>query len=383
MLRFKLHYHERSSMEVITKILAESNKKFGIIVTGGGSGIFPKLLNAGGGSKFLLFGEIPYATEAISALLGYSPKQFTSEETARALAVKAYRRTLEYTEQSGSTVGIACTASLQKIPDEREGRMHKVICVVQTNHKTIQLSWCNYLEPGQTPAEVRKFEEDLTEQTISAALLIGSGINYSIDGVQIRESHILDTCYDLADPCSAKLVEITRDGIVDADSSRIDYILPGSFNPIHAAHYEILDSYKNSVFEISMINADKSAIDALTLEERLLRMRPGTKVLISNAKTFVEKSKLFPHTTFLVGYDTALRIINPKYAGSVESIEKIFTDYATNFIVFGRTIDGEYQHSISSFPIEIRHLFTEHSEVLKNSELSSTKLRQAAGIKNE
>jgi hypothetical protein len=138
------------------------------------------------------------------------------------------------------------------------------------------------------------------------------------------------------------------------DAPYADFILSGSFNPAHPGHFgmadyiSVLTDWENYPvdFEISIRNVDKPMLDLISIEERLLSIAKGgnRRVWLTNAPTFVEKVGVFknPFTKFLIGYDTALRICNPKYAGDVDKVIDVFYKHNTRFVIFGREIDGVY-----------------------------------------
>ena len=49
------------------------------------------------------------------------------------------------------------------------------------------------------------------------------------------------------------------------------------------------------------------------LNERIKQFRSIGKLIITNSPTFTEKSSIFKKSIFVVGYDTALRLIDKKY----------------------------------------------------------------------
>lgn len=100
-------------------------------------------------------------------------------------------------------------------------------------------------------------------------------------------------------------------------------------------------------FEITAFNADKGSLPAAELARRATQFDALSEaVLLSNAALFVDKAALMPDCTFVVGYDTAVRIINPKYYG--DSAEKLAAVLAAirghrcSFLVAGRLMDGRF-----------------------------------------
>ena len=95
-------------------------------------------------------------------------------------------------------------------------------------------------------------------------------------------------------------------------------ILSGSFNPLHKGHTELLIASEKEIaikplFELSIFNVDKSQIDFFDLNERIKQFRSIGKLIITNSPTFTEKSSIFKKSIFVVGYDTALRLLDKKY----------------------------------------------------------------------
>ena len=60
--------------------------------------------------------------------------------------------------------------------------------------------------------------------------------------------------------------------------------------------------------EISVTNADKPSLDYLTIAQRVRQAESIAPVVLTRAPRFVDKARLFPGATFLVGADTAIRL---------------------------------------------------------------------------
>jgi hypothetical protein len=71
-------------------------------------------------------------------------------------------------------------------------------------------------------------------------------------------------------------------------------------------------------FEISVTNVDKPPLAGETVRHRLAQFAWKSPVELTRAPTFVEKSRLFPGTTFVVGADTAERLFGAQYYGGDE-----------------------------------------------------------------
>ena len=73
-----------------------------VYVTGGAAQAITWLVELPGSSRTLIEAAIPYSPSAVADLLGHTPKKFTSPETARALAEKAYEKGLGWTGRGGA-----------------------------------------------------------------------------------------------------------------------------------------------------------------------------------------------------------------------------------------------------------------------------------------
>jgi hypothetical protein len=161
-------------------------------------------------------------------------------------------------------------------------------------------------------------------------------------------------------------------------------LFPGAFNPIHSAHRRMAESAskrlgKPVTFELSIANVDKPPLDYLEIADRLAQFA-GDHVLLTRAPRFVEKARLAPGCTFVVGSDTIIRIADAKYySGGVEQRDAaIAAIVATGcrFLVFGRLIDSAFcSLSGASIPPVLRKICDEVPESEFREDISSTQLR--------
>ena len=158
-------------------------------------------------------------------------------------------------------------------------------------------------------------------------------------------------------------------------------ILSGSFNPLHKGHTELLIASEKEIaakplFEISIFNVDKSQIDFFDLNERIKQFRSIGKLIITNSPTFTEKSSIFKKSIFVVGYDTALRLIDKKYYSY--NINDAYNEIKKNgcsFLVTGRYIDKKYYDPNQIDYGEFKDFFSILPENKFRLDISSTILR--------
>lgn len=159
-------------------------------------------------------------------------------------------------------------------------------------------------------------------------------------------------------------------------------ILSGSFNPLHEGHIKLLQASsnefkKNPLFEISITNVDKSKINYNDLINRINQFKSLGKLVVTNSSKFEEKSNIFKKSIFVVGYDTALRLVDNKYykEGFQKSL-KIIEKNNCSFLVSGRFINKKYNKPNNINFEGYDYLFDILSEEKFRLDISSTELRR-------
>jgi hypothetical protein len=122
------------------------------------------------------------------------------------------------------------------------------------------------------------------------------------------------------------------------------------------------------------------------VKRRLAQFAWKSPVELTRAPTFLEKSRLFRGTTFVVGADTAERLFGPKYYGDDETrmhdaLEEI-ANSGSSFLVAVRVDAAGRVRTLSDIPVPRRYteIFTEIPEHRFRLDTSSSEIRARAGL---
>jgi hypothetical protein len=169
------------------------------------------------------------------------------------------------------------------------------------------------------------------------------------------------------------LVELTDGEVTAADALpggafAKALVLPGSFNPLHDGHRGMLAAAlklragHRPAFELAVTNADKGTMPVEEVMRRAeqfrRRSRSGdggsdardldleeeedegfARLILTRSPLFSGKAALMPGATFVVGHDTAVRLVMPKYYGGEAGMLRAFAairERGCSFLVAGR-----------------------------------------------
>ncbi|HEU5099434.1 MAG TPA: hypothetical protein VFU22_10465 [Roseiflexaceae bacterium] len=371
------------TLQLAIEQIHASAHKLVLEFAGAGSQALFQLHSVAGSSRTILEATDRYASTSLADLLGAAPEQFVSRETAIAMAGMAYRRAMRLAEPGTACLGVACTAA---IATDR-ARRGEDRCWIAVRDSAGVTSYGLVMIKG---ARDRAGEEQLASQLLLRAIAKASGIATAVPLATLVGEQVETARETTSDPITqllggaARTVLVAPDGTPQADQPVSGALLSGSFNPLHAGHERLAEAAAGTfgmpvTFELPILNADKAPLGYAEIERRLAQFRWRYPVVLSRAALFVDKAALFPGCVFVLGYDTAARLVDPRYYGGEAARDQALAfirAQGCRFLVAGRVQDGVF-HTLDeiAIPAGARDLFSGLPEQAFRVDLSSTEIR--------
>ena len=357
-----------------------------VAVAGAGSQAVAWLFGVAGASWTVLEVVVPYGRLSMIDFVGHEPAQFVSEAAARSMAEAAYKRAVRLNEGESPVVGLACTATIAT--DRVKRGEHR--CHVTTWNASGLTNYNLRLDKGRRD---RAGEEELVSRLVVSALAHACGIEDNLDLELSTDDQLLVQHLAHPNPLmrllsgAAGSVTAHPDGRLTVDGPACAALLPGSFRPLHYGHEQLARAAEQILggevgFELSVLNVDKPPLEELEVRQRLAQFAGKATVVLTRAETFRKKADLFPGCTFVIGLDTAVRLVAPRYYGADDSamLTALAEIWAAGcrFLVAGREEGGTFR-TLADVPVPqgFHPLFREIPESLFRADVSSTALRTA------
>ena len=365
----------------LIEAIHQSPAKGVVAVTGGGAGAVSDLLCVPGASRTILEAIVPYHENALVEFLAHRPESFCSEDTGRQMALRAFERAC-WLAPGESVFGLGCTASLAT--DRPKKGAHRFHRGSGRRIDSMPLLWCS-----------RRGRDRAAEEAVLDALLLNllaetAGVESRLDVPLLDDEHrsgIRGSCRPFVGSSAGTISCLCVDAMVAcADAPPPAVLLPGSFNPAHAGHFGLAMAASRLTgvpagFELSVVNVDKPPLGAAEVRRRMQQFLGQFPLWLTRAPTFVEKARLFPRAAFVVGLDTAERILAPRYyqeseARMLEALAEMGTS-GCRFLVAGRAEQEKFRTLADlALPEVCRALFMPIPESDFRLDVSSTSLRQ-------
>ena len=369
----------------LVQAIHDSPLRIVYVTAGAGTQALSDILGIAGATRTLLEAIVPYNTSAFDEFLGKTPAQYVAADTARRMAGRAYTRARWLDSGTEPVAGLSCTATIvTDRPKQGEHRAHIALWKPESiTSLEIQL------DKG---ARNREEEENVVSRLILNTLCQSCGIGSSLPLPLRAEDHLTQSFTDLTEFAEKLYQETIASFSIEADgqvstNTPPKAILCGAFNPLHDGHIDLAKAAETMLgypvaFELSVVNVDKPILPPEVILKRMAQFAGSWPIFASTAPTFLEKAQLFPGSTFIVGYDTAKRVIDPIYyhdsheemLGALAKIK----ERESSFLVAGRVDrDGIFRH-LPDLPVPdaFSDMFRAIPHYQFRRDISSTELRR-------
>jgi hypothetical protein len=280
--------------------------------------------------------------------------------------------------------GVGCTATIAT--DRAKKGDHR--CVVSIHDPFGIASYELVLIKGSRD---RQGEEDLVSWLILYAIAEACGI-YDLPKLPLLEGENVQQTFTPTSELSQLIdgnvqwLKIEPNGTLQTGNVLADIaLLSGSFNPLHDGHKELSKVAsehlsKDVLFELPLINADKPPLEPLVLRKRAVQFLGFDTLLLSRAPFFHQKAILYPNSVFVLGADTAERLVALKYySDSVEKMQQALEGLrqkGIRFLVAGRSSKGDFKTLEDiAIPTAFVDMFDEIPQDKFHMDISSTDIR--------
>ena len=352
---------------------------------GAGSLALHWLHSVGGSSRTVLEATDHYANASTSDALGHDPEQFVSAPVAAGLAQHAYQRAQRLAAGTVPVIGIGCSAAIAT--DYVKRGAHRCAVAVCTRTGITHYA-CVFRKGTRSRAQ----EEDLVSRIVLRALAEACGLPAPVVPRLNRSEPLLVESQPATDALDQFLQSATDtlsvypDGHIAPNEAHSGVcLLSGSFNPLHDGHVRLLQVAAHALrrpalFELPVLNAEKGLLNYAVLQRRLSQFKRPWRVALTHLPLFEDKASMFPNSVLVIGYDTAVRLLETRfYSGSAArmrvALDKV-RGHGCSFLVAGRLWQNEFRTLRDiTLPAGYADLFAELPEAQFRVDTSSTMLR--------
>ena len=374
-----------SNIQRLVQAIHDHQTQLVYVAAGAGTQALSDILGVAGATRTLLEALVPYSEAAFIDFLGQHPGKYVHKKTAKLMAGRALTRARQLDELRTTLVGVACTATIiTDRPKRGEHRAHIAIWQPgQLTHLKIRLD-----KGARNRAEEENLVSCLILNAIAEACQLDVRIDLPLladDTLTIKQSNFAAAAVSLFRR-EIDYFSVSAHGKIKTKGSSPPLLLCGAFNPLHDGHLELAKtavSLQNQpiAFELAADNVDKPPLPPEIVIDRIAQFAGRWPVYVTNAPTFIEKARLLPGTTFVVGHDTAVRILHPRYYNNSQAEMKQalheIKELGCRFLVAGRVDEqGNFQQlNANSIPPELESLFITIPSEKFRRDISSTELR--------
>ncbi len=365
-----------------------------IEVAGAGIQALAWLHAVGGSSRTVLEATDRYCHASLATLLGAVPTAAVSAAVAAAMAGAAQRRARLLAAAGTPVVGAACTAALAT-DRPRRGADRAIVAVAGTLGTSVgELVFVK--APADRRPAARRQQEDAASTLLLAELTAACGVDDAVRA-QLATRLGTDTTGEFlpaetlaafaSGAAGCVLLTAAAQVVAPPYDWRCKALLSGAYHPLHDGHLALGEAAaaflgREVVFELPLVNADKAPISLREAQRRAAQFAARAPLVLSRAPLFAAKAALFPGAVFVVGADTAERLVDERFYGHSRSrmvaALAAIAGHGCALLVAGRRVGGRYltlNDLAPRIPAPHRGLFRPLPESLFRCDISSTEVR--------
>ena len=358
--------------------LASHRAQLHVSATGAGLEFLSNLWQQPGASQSFVGADLPYGRAQLQSTLGYAPQgSFVSPEVAIEMAMASYLRCYEDHLNNQATslpVGLGITAAVASTRLPRGEQRAYLAVMTTTCFRLLALPFAKAVGQQERLAHDHLLAE-------AAQRLLQSTIS--------QDNEVGENCDRQArDICLERPVFHMNGTRSQASTSGL--YLPATLNPLHDGHRamaaaaeQISHSGTGATYLVSASTVHKPAISVQEMLQRVALVRADkwtqqsrTIEFSSDDPLYVDKARQRPGSTFIIGADAMMRLLDAKWGFPVADVLAQLQASRAQFLVMGRQVDERFMtcHDIA-VPREFASLFVPLDGRI---DLSSTQIRQQA-----
>jgi hypothetical protein len=315
---------------------------------GAGSLALQWLHAVGGSSRTLLEAHDHYHPRSLAEAVGAEPERAVAPEVAAALARRSFRRARHLTADDpgpGPTFGVGLTATIATDRRKRGAHRLEVAAADGLGLRSVGVE----LAKG---ARDRAGEEALAGRWTLALAAAASGL-LGVPDPAVRPDEAVRHGFEPAPSFARFLGGRARILRVDVAGRPAEgppegpppALVSGSFHPMHDGHRRLAEAAEAHLgrpawFEMSLGNAEKAEIRAVEAWARAAQAYGERGLILTHDPLFSVKAERMPGVVFVLGVDTARRVLEPRFYPGPEGLDRAMARIraaGSRFLVAGRS----------------------------------------------
>jgi hypothetical protein len=360
---------------------------------GAGVSALAELHAVGGSSRTLLEATDRYAEASLSEGIGGPVVRSVDPDVAAALAQGARRRARHLAGVGESVAGVGLTAT---IATDRLKRGEHRVWVAAADGLGTRLAGIVLRKAARPRGAEERLVGRLALRLMAEAKGVLRELSLDLEAGEtvVREFRPGPELLAFAEGRRPVLAIDALGGCVEAlpwpvgsDGAAGELaVVSGAFHPLHDGHLGLAGAAQRHLgrpvaFELAVANADKPTIDLAEVHRRAAQFAGRAPLLLTRVARFDEKAAFLPGTVFVLGADTAARVLEARFYPGPDGLDAAMDALRAaggRFLVAGRRSDTGFL-TLDDLPVPARHadLFEALPATAFRADVSSSEIRAA------